>query len=199
LNPNQRAPEIDFTSAAMRHRLLQGGGRGQALAKAVGLSKGRSPHIIDATAGLGRDGFILAHLGANIIMIERHPAVANALQKALEQARTSEVLFAEPANRIQLLPGDARVLLPKELPEVIYIDPMHPKRTKSALVKKNLRDLRDLVGADEDSADLIRIALRCAQNRVTLKWPKNAALPDGLPKPSFEQVGKTTRYAIFLA
>lgn len=189
---------IDFTSAAFRHRLKYGGERGQALAKAVGLNKGRFPDIIDATAGLGRDGFILAHLGANVTMIERNPVVANALQKALQVAKKAEPMFAEPASRIRLIAGDAIKLLANISPQVVYIDPMHPARKKSALVKQDMRDLRQVVGDDRDKQNLISTALQVASNRVVVKWPKAAGLPNDIPKPSYEISGKTTRYCVFI-
>jgi 16S rRNA (guanine1516-N2)-methyltransferase len=54
---------IDFTSGAVAHRLRFGGGRGQALPKAIGLKGGKTPDVVDATAGFGRDSFLLASLG----------------------------------------------------------------------------------------------------------------------------------------
>ncbi|MBL4617809.1 MAG: class I SAM-dependent methyltransferase [Robiginitomaculum sp.] len=189
---------IDFTSAAFRHRLKYGGEKGQGLAKAVGLTKGRLPNIIDATAGLGRDGFIMAHLGAEVTMIERSPIVAKALQKALQDARDEESILASSAKRIKLITGDAIKLLANISPQVIYIDPMHPARKKSALVKQNLRDLRQIVGDDNDKQNLIRTALQFASQRVVLKWPKSAELPVDLPKPSYEISGKTTKYYVFI-
>ncbi|WP_372993823.1 class I SAM-dependent methyltransferase [Sulfitobacter sp.] len=42
----------------MAHRLRFGGGRGQDLAKAMGLRGGKTPRIIDAISGLGRDSFL---------------------------------------------------------------------------------------------------------------------------------------------
>ena len=62
---------VDFNGGAVGHRLKFGGGRGQALPKACGLSKGQTPRIVDATAGLGRDSFLLASLGAEVTLIER--------------------------------------------------------------------------------------------------------------------------------
>jgi 16S rRNA (guanine1516-N2)-methyltransferase len=63
--------KIDFVTGAVGHRLRFGGGRGQDLAKAMGLRAGKTPMIVDATAGLGRDSFLLASLGAQVILIER--------------------------------------------------------------------------------------------------------------------------------
>ncbi len=55
---------VDFVAGKAAHRRRFGGGRGQLVAKACGLSKGVTPCIVDATAGLGRDAFVLASLGA---------------------------------------------------------------------------------------------------------------------------------------
>lgn len=168
------------------------------LAKALGLTKGRTPELVDATAGLGRDGFLLAHLGAKVTLIERAAPIHAALQHALDDARQAEPLLSEPASRITLLAGDARDLLPALIPNTVYIDPMHPARVKSALVKQPMRDLRAIVGEDPDASQLILCALESAQKRVAVKWPRLAPLPDDLPKPSYELVGKTTRYVIFV-
>ncbi|XPE60710.1 class I SAM-dependent methyltransferase [Shigella flexneri] len=40
------------------------GGRGEAVAKAVGIKGDYLPDVVDATAGLGRDAFVLASVGA---------------------------------------------------------------------------------------------------------------------------------------
>jgi len=59
---------IDFTEGKNAHRRKFGGGRGQALAKAVSLKHGKTPSIIDCTAGYGRDAFVLATLGCKITL-----------------------------------------------------------------------------------------------------------------------------------
>ena len=66
---------VDFVEGASRHRRLHGGGRGQAIAKAVGLGKLRTPAVADLTAGLGRDAFVLATLGCSVTLVERSPVV----------------------------------------------------------------------------------------------------------------------------
>ncbi len=191
-------PDIDFTSGALAYRRRFGGGRGQSLARAVGMKGGKTPSVVDATAGLGRDAFVLASLGARVTLIERaapvHAALAQALEKALAHPDTQDI-----AARMTLLEGDARVLLPGLSPEVVLIDPMHPPRHGKALVKQEMRNLRALVGDDPDAADLVRVALGCARRRVVLKWPRKAPLPEGTPRPSHQIIGKTTRYDVFMA
>jgi 16S rRNA (guanine1516-N2)-methyltransferase len=97
-----------------------------------------------------------------------------------------------------LLQGDAKDLLPGLVADVVLVDPMHPARKKSSLVKKEMRLLRALVGADADALELMEIALRTARKRVVLKWPVHAAPLEGLPKPSHQIIGRTTRYDVFM-
>jgi 16S rRNA (guanine1516-N2)-methyltransferase len=82
--------------------------------------------------------------------------------------------------------------------EVILIDPMHPPRTNSALVKRELRQVREIVGTDEDAADLVRVALQNALSRVVLKWPAKADPITGIQPCSHQIVGKSTRYDVFM-
>lgn len=189
---------FDFTSGAIAHRLKFGGGRNQALPKAAGFSRGRTPQIVDATAGLGRDAFLLASLGAEVTLIERSPQVHASLSDALLRANSGPAEIAEITARMTLLSGDARHVLGNLEAEVILVDPMHPPRQGSALVKKEMRLLRDLVGADPDALELMQVALKVATNRVVLKWPLRADPLQGLQPPSHQIVGKTTRYDVFM-
>lgn len=189
---------VDFISGAVAHRLRFGGGRGQAIAKAMGFTKGKTPTIIDATAGLGRDAFLLASLGANVILIERSDHMHHLLQQGMAEATNEGGIFAEIITRMTLLNGDAKDLLPTLTAEAILVDPMHPPRKNSALVKKELRQVRDIVGTDPDAADLMRVALQHATKRVVLKQPAKADPMEGLPTPSHQILGKSTRYDVFM-
>lgn len=187
---------IDFTSGAVAHRRQFGGGRGQALPRAVGMKSGKTPDIVDATAGLGRDAFLLASLGAQVTLIERSPRMHALLADALARAADSEV--DEIVGRMTLLFGDAKELLPTLSPDVILIDPMHPERKKSALVKKEMRLIREIVGVDSDATELMNVALRTARKRVVLKWPQKADPLAGMPAASHQITGKSTRYDVFM-
>jgi len=195
---SEAALRIDFVGGAVGFRLGQGEGRGGALARAMGLARGRNPSIVDATAGLGRDAFLLASLGAEVTLIERSPRVHAALAAALERAAKAGPDYADIVGRMRLLEGDSRVLLPSLAPEAVLIDPMHPPRRKSALVKKEMRDLREVVGDDPDAAELIAVALEVARERVVVKWPAKAGPVPAPRPPSHAIAGKTTRYDVFL-
>lgn len=189
---------VDFISGAVDYRRRKGGGRGQALPKALGFRPGVTPDIVDATAGLGRDAFLLASLGAHVTLIERNDEVHELLLEALARAHEASDTHAEIARRMTLLKGDARDILPELKPETVLIDPMHPPRGKTALVKNEMRQLRDLVGTDPDCAELMRIALATTSKRVVLKWPRRAKEIEGLLKPSHQIIGKSTRYDVFM-
>ena len=189
---------VDFVSGAVAHRLRFGGGRGQDLAKAMGFRSGKTPQVIDATAGLGRDSFLLASLGAQVTMIERSTRMHELLKAGIEDARLQGGVFADIIARMTLLNGDAKDLLPTLSGEAILIDPMHPPRKTTALVKQELRQVREIVGTDEDAADLMRVALKHARQRVVLKWPAKGDPIEGIPSCSHQILGKSTRYDVFM-
>lgn len=191
---------IDFKQGKNAHRRKFGGGLGQALAKSIGLKKGATPTVIDATAGFGRDGFVLANLGCNITLIERNCLIATLLDDALQRA-TDDPKIADVISRMSLINDDAihyiSNLKEQSYPDVIYLDPMYPSRKKSALVKKDMRLLHDLIGSDIDSYLLLTAARKVALKRVVVKRPKSAPFPSQ-KKPTTSVASKNTRYDIYL-
>ena len=189
---------VDFVDGASAHRRLHGGGSGQMIAKAVGVQAGFRPHVLDATAGLGRDAFVLATLGCRVEMIERQPLVAALLEDGLQRASVDAEVAAIVA-RMQLHCADAIELMrhwASDIPQVIYLDPMFPQRDKSALVKKEMRLFKPLVGADLDAPALLEAALALASHRVVVKRPRKAPLIAGV-KPAYALEGKSSRYDIY--
>lgn len=201
-----RAPElgkpilIDFEQGKNAHRRQFGGGRGQPLAKAIGLKKGANPSVIDATAGFGRDAFVLANLGCKVTLIERNPFIAVLLDDGLQRAGDNKDI-AEVITRMSLINHDATIYLntleKTFYPDVIYMDPMYPSRDKSALVKKDMRLLHQLAGPDTDSEQLLIAARAIALKRVIVKRPKSA-LFIGDQKPTTSIESKNTRYDIYI-
>lgn len=189
---------VDFIGGAVGYRFRAGGGRGQALPKAVGMKDGKNPLVVDATAGLGRDAFLLASLGAQVILIERSPQMHRLLQEGMARALAEGGEVAEVIGRMTLLFGDAKELLPTLHPDVVLVDPMHPPRKNSALVKKEMILIREIVGTDEDAIDLMRVALTVASKRVVLKWPQGAAPMTGIRPASHQITGKSTRYDVYM-
>ena len=190
----------DFVDGAARHRRTHGGGRGQPVARAIGLKgSGPGPTVIDATAGLGRDAFVLASLGCQVTLIERSPIAAALLDDALERAaRAPET--ANIAKRMTLVHADAISWLGQlseaSFPEVIHVDPMFPETGKSAAAKKDMQAFQQLIGDDLDSPALLAAALRAASKRVVVKRPRLGEIIPG-PPPSAQLSGKSTRFDIY--
>ena len=190
----------DFINGELRHRRLYGGGKNQMILKATGLNK-HQPSVMDLTAGLGRDSYVLATAGARVTMFERQPIVAALLADGLQRLRSSgDEQELAIAQRLSLHQGDSltcvAALAEQEAPDVIYLDPMFPERGKSAKVKKSMAFFHQLVGSDDDAAALLPLALATARYRVVVKRPRHAPpLADIKPGLCFE--GKSTRFDVY--
>ena len=199
LGPDAPGPvRVDFVEGAVAHRRLFGGGSGQMIAKAVGIQPGVRPLVLDATAGLGRDAFVLAELGCAVRLIERQPVIAALLEDGLARAMADPEV-APIVGRMHLRFGNAIELMqawPDEVPQVIYLDPMFPHRDKSALVKKEMRLFRPLAGADDDAPALLAAALALATHRVVVKRPRKAPTIAGV-QPGYALEGKSSRFDIY--
>jgi 16S rRNA (guanine1516-N2)-methyltransferase len=197
--PKLGAINVDFVTGAAAHRRKFGGGKGQSIAKAVGLNKGATPIVLDATAGLGRDGFVLASLGCNVILHERHPVVAALLYDGLQRAYNDIEIGAWMQQNMSLIFGSSHTLLSqcKSMPDVVYLDPMFPHREKSALVKKEMRVFQELVGADADADDLLEFAYPLASKRVVVKRPDYAPFLND-KTPSMQIKTKKNRFDVYV-
>lgn len=199
LGPNAAGPiRVDFVGGAVAHRRLFGGGKGQMIAKAVGIQSGVRPVVVDATAGLGRDAFVLARLGCALTLIERQPLIAALLEDGLARALADPEVGTTVAQ-MPLRCGNAIELLGAwvgEPPQVIYLDPMFPHRDKSAQVKKEMRLFRPLAGADDDAPALLESALALASHRVVVKRPRQAPALAGA-KPAYALEGNSSRFDIY--
>lgn len=189
---------VDFVEGGAAHRRQFGGGSGQMIAKAVGIQPGVRPSVLDATAGLGRDAFVLASLGCEMILIERQPIIAALLEDGLARGM-ADADVRQVVQRMALRQGNAIELMRQwqgEAPQVAYLDPMFPHREKSALVKKEMRLFRPFVGDDLDASALLEAALSLASHRVVVKRPRKAPSIEG-PKPGYSLEGKSSRYDIY--
>lgn len=194
---------VDFIAGAVAHRRKYGGGKGQMIAKAVGIKPGIYPSVVDLTAGLGKDAFVLATLGCSVTLVERNATVFSALQKGMEEAQfyaqQEDPVLTEILARMQLIHQDAFDYLKSQSPisqQVIYLDPMFPERKKSAAVKKDMILLQQLVGDDLDSNKLLLCSLEAGVRRVVVKRPRIAPwLAEQKPSLVFE--GNSSRFDVY--
>lgn len=186
--------KLDFGRGRLGWRLRQTK-RGHPLGRAFGLSSARdSLEIVDATAGLGRDALMLAALKNRVVLVERHPVIAFLLKDAIERTAPEEI-----RERVTIENAESGEYLrtPPFAADGIYLDPMYPDRTKSALVKQEMRILRALVGADYDSEKLLQSALHSGARRVVVKRPANAPPLGDIP-PSHFIKEPNTRYDVYV-
>ncbi|MCH8137219.1 MAG: class I SAM-dependent methyltransferase [Proteobacteria bacterium] len=201
------AVRVDFSNQSLNYRVLNKP-KHQNLVKAVGLNRVAAHsaprlRILDATAGLGKDAFLLASLDCCVTMLERssivHAMLADGLERALQadnpQAKTA---VAATASRLSLRRGDFLDLADALEPvDVVYLDPMFPPRSKSARVKKDMFLLQGLLGHAESQLELLDAALNLAISRVVVKRGKlSPALDQRAPDISYK--GRSSRYDVYL-
>lgn len=181
-------------------RISLRGGAAEARAMPVVKAVGDAPIVVDATAGLLGDAFLLAAAGRRVVAIERSPIVHALALDGIRRARLDPRIGPLIEDRIELILADARHWLSERVggsaaPDAVVIDPMFPpKRKSSALPRKEMVMLREVVGADTDAADLLAIARRCARMRVALKRGDDA---DRIEDPEWTVGGTTVRYDVW--
>jgi len=193
---------IDFTAGGLAHRLKFGGGKGQTIAKAIGITSKKKPHVLDATAGLGRDALVLANLGCKLTLVEQSPVLAFMLNTACQQASDNDMFKQATVAGLEIFNDNTLSFIQQRkiaTADVVYLDPMYPENKKSALVKKDMQLLQKMLGhsSEEDIAELLQAALGFAQQRVVVKRPKSASPIDG-PAPTLSLSSKKTRYDIYV-
>lgn len=180
-------------------RLKRASHKNELLARACQTEQ--QPLLIDATAGLGHDGLLLAWLGARVTLIERHPLLFVLLQDA-QQAASRHAELSASMQRIQLVHADASDYLKQHHRpiDVVYLDPMFPKgahkdQKKQAMVKKEMQILHQLL-PESGAMDLGEYLLPLAQQRaarVIVKRPRHApALTAATPQHQW--IGDACRF-----
>ena len=168
------------------------------LVRAARVRGADAPTAVDATAGLGEDSLLLAAAGFTVTMFEKDPVIAALLRDALERAAVVPGL-ADVVARMALVEGDSTVGL-RELgfsPDVVFLDPMFPERTKSAAVKKKFQLLHHLERPCEDEEGLLGAALAARPRKVVIKRPPKGPWLAGA-KPSHSVAGKAVRYDVIV-
>jgi 16S rRNA (guanine1516-N2)-methyltransferase len=184
---------IDFNSSKINFRKKSNGK--ELLIRALDATKLNNPVIIDATAGLGNDSFIIASFGYKVNMVERSPIVNILLQNAIERGLNDKDIYSIIKN--MNLINDESINVINNLPaDIIYMDPMFDKKDNSALVKKEMRIFRDIVGNDDDAGKLFELALSKANYRVILKRPRKSPTINSI-KPTYSLSGSACRFDVY--
>lgn len=179
-------------------RLKRASLKSEMIARACHLAE--KPKLMDATAGLGHDSLLMAHLGAEVTLVERHPILFTLLEDTLQHAMQDPFLAATVA-RIHLVHADSAQYMQAQAEEnvqfdVVYLDPMFPQRDqnqqavkKQAAVKKQMQLLHLLLPEDGDmdlGDELLELAQKIAK-RVIVKRPRLAVyLAEQVPQHQWQ-------------
>lgn len=183
----------DFTK--MAHRLKQSNLERELLVKAIRIKSLTRPLIVmDATAGLGEDSMLIAAAGHEVHLYESDETIGALLRDAHERALTDESLRAI-ALRMNITIGDsiaAMTHLDYE-PDVIYLDPMFPKREKSAEVKKKFQLIHGLEEPCTNEQEMLDAAIKAGPRKIVIKRPVKGPFLAGR-KPDYSITGNSVRY-----
>jgi 16S rRNA (guanine1516-N2)-methyltransferase len=188
---------VDFSDPKFNYR-TKSAVKQQNIVKAIGAKGALRPTVLDGTAGLGKDAFLLASLGCEVLLLERSKIVHALLQDGLFRARNSNEELTTVSGRMELLCTDFMEFTTSEREfDVVYLDPMFPERRKSAKVKKDMALLQKLLGHESDNAQLLEHARKIAKKRVVVKRAKLSPHL-GSEKPDIEFKGSSSRYDVYL-
>lgn len=187
--------KVDFSSNKMQYRFHQLAYQKELIARACLIKNlDRPVKILDATAGFGRDAFILAASGAEVTLVEQHPIVHLLLNDGIN--RIQDPMLRQRMNLMHQNSCEALGQL-IEKPDVVYLDPMFENCERHAKVKKDLQILQ-LLCADitHEANPLLPLALEVAMHRVVVKRAIHAEPLAGL-NPSFSLSGKHSRFDVY--
>lgn len=196
---NKLTLKIDFLDKKLHLRCQNLSAKNELLIRALGMKKNKPSIIFDATAGLGKDSFIIAAFGFEVYMFERSLLVYTLLKSALKIAKADKKV-ALIIKRMHLIHENA-IFGMKALsikPDVVYLDPMFPLKRKRALNKQSMRILSRLLQKQEEQEEkLFAEAMACALRRVVVKRPRLAENVTG-QKPNFSLMGQSNRFDVYL-
>ena len=164
------------------------------LVKAARIRGKEHPTVLDATAGFGQDSLLLSAAGFQVLLYEYDPVISALLADALFRAKDVPEL-SEAVSRMTLFREDSIRAMKalSEAPDVIYLDPMFPKRNKSALIKKKFQLLQKLEKPCPDEEELLSAALFAHPHKIVIKRPLKGPFLAGR-KPDYSLEGKAIRY-----
>jgi 16S rRNA (guanine1516-N2)-methyltransferase len=191
---------FDFMSHILYHQRQNYSLKKEPLAKALGMKKNRRPYVLDATCGEGKDSLLMLHFGAVVKSYERNPIIGLLLLDALRRLKDDERAQANFKHDFEIIPCDSRhdsESISKNIPDVIYFDPMYPsKKKRTASPRKEMQIFEEVVGKDLDSLEFFEWAVSLKPERIVVK---RSLYAEPLSKnPSFSIKGKSTRYDVYL-
>lgn len=185
--------EIDFDKNHLDYQRKGHRGKSELVAKALGVAKGYR-RVLDLSVGLAVDSVFLTQLGFQVTGVERSPVLYALLKEAFARTqkdylKSYQLYFADSLSFLKEHKGQFDI-------DCIYFDPMYPHKKKSALPKQEMVVFRDLVGHDQDAAEVLKEALTWPVQRVVVKRPIHAE--ELLPGVRHSYEGKVVRYDTYV-
>jgi 16S rRNA (guanine1516-N2)-methyltransferase len=156
--------------------------------------------VLDATAGLGRDTFLMAAVGCVVFPLERDSIVRALLADGLRRARAEPRISVSAARISEPLLGDAISQMAGWVEQLqidaIYLDPMFAPDALNAKSKKEMQILQRLVMEQDDAEPLLRAAVATGVNRIVVKRGRQAPAIAGR-EPDRVYLGRSVRYDVY--
>ncbi len=178
------------------------------LVRAVKIKGKDHLRVLDCTAGLGEDSFLLAAAGWDVVLCEYNPTIYALLADTVQRAQLSETI-GEIGNRMHCVNMDGKEVCEKisrkEIigdvgvfsPDVIFLDPMFPEKTKNSLTNKKLQLFQKLECPCTAEEELFSAALLTGAKKVVVKRPIKGEYLAG-KNPGHSISGKTVRYDCYV-
>ena len=193
----QKPPlSVDYGSPSLRLRQKKISAKGELLVRAVKEKPGA--RVLDMTAGLGTDAFILASYGHDVTMLERSKTVYLLVKDALKRARQDAELKPVVA-RLTLHHWDStRPFLPAIGFDAALVDPMFDEKKKSALPPGNMQMLQAFLGRGAELQPFLTAAQELGIRRTIVKRPRLDRAPaDNALRPVYQLTGRSSRLDVF--
>lgn len=172
---------------SLTKRIVTAGRKSELLLQACKLNQTMS--VVDANAGFGHDGLLLASTGAKVLMVEKQPVMALLLfyeYHMMGQHQNWQKLL----GRINIVCDDASLRLPQLQADLVYLDPMFPQHSYQSKVGKHMQVLHTLVcsPSHQEQTMLLQQARQALTDdgKAVVKRPVGANfLADCVPIQSF--------------
>ena len=187
---------VNYGSSSLRLRQKKISTKGELLVRAVNEKPGA--RVLDMTAGLGIDAFILASYGHEVTMLERSKTiyllVADALKRAEQDPQLKPV-----AARLAIHHWDStRPFLPAKGFDAALVDPMFEEKKKSALPPGNMQMLQAFLGRGAELHPFLAAAQALGIRRSIVKRPRLDRAPlDNARRPVYQLTGRSSRLDVF--
>lgn len=191
---------FDFNNPKILYRLDKKRAQNELLIKAARLKNSHINLIVDATLGTGLDALLLTNISEKVLGFEENLLVFLLLQDAIYRAKKLGILNSELEKlQIENVNSQTELLNLKQMPEIIYLDPMFSDLNTKSQPKKNMQFLRGLLAESLETKKnnfelLLKSARKSSLEKVVVKKPLRAKADKNI---NYQLKGKNTRFDVY--